>query len=181
MKPDFKAAHVSTEFAHDAPLITGRFDPTGKFVFAAGEDRTIARWELADAKKKTVFTGHDSWVFALAVSKDGQTLVSAGGDDTLIWWPAAAEKPAPLRKVTAHKGWIRALALSPDGKFLGSGGHLLFWGKDDEKPAPAFKLPDMARELDLHPDGLQIATVHHSRKLRVTKLAPKPPEPAKKA
>ena len=140
MKPDFKAAHVSAEFAHDAPLISGRFDPTGKFVFAAGEDRTIARWELADAKKKTVFTGHDSWVFALAVSKDGQTLVSAGGDDTLIWWPAAAEKPAP-----------------------------------------AFKLPDMARELDLHPDGLQIATVHHSRKLRVTKLAPKPPEPAKKA
>jgi WD40 repeat protein len=338
MKPDYKAAHVAAEFDHPAPLITCRFDPTGRFVFATAEDRAILRWELADPKQKAVFTAHDSYVWAVAFSKDGQTLVSAGGDDTLMWWPATAEKPAPQRKVTAHRGWIRALAVSPDGKWLasggndrlvklwnladgkmvqeftgheldvysvifhpdgkfllsgdlmgkvqqwdlatgksvrvldakelhsynggqqvhfggvrglavspdkkqlacgglhkasnplgnvhepivqrydwdshkllkthladgltnstvwnclfhpdgtliagcggGSGGHLLFWGKDDEKPAPAFKLPDMARELDLHPDGLQLATVHYAKKLRITKLAPKPAAPAKKA
>ena len=337
MKPDFKAAHVAAEFDHTSPLITCRFDPAGKFVFATAEDRAILRWDLADSKKKTVFSAHDSYVWAVALSQDGQTLVSAGGDDTLIWWPATAEKPAPQRKVAAHKGWIRALAVSPDGKHLasggndrlvklwnladgklvqefsgyeldvysvtfhpdgkfllsgdlmgkvqqwdlatgksvrvldakelhsfnggqgvhfggvrglavspdrkhlacgglhkatnplgnvhepivqrydwethkllkthlaegltnstvwnclfhpegtliaacggGSGGHLLFWGKDDEKPAPAFKLPDMAREMDLHPDGLQIATAHYAKKLRLTKLAPKAPAEVKK-
>ena len=338
MKPDYKAAHVAAEFDHPAPLITCRFDPTGKYIFATAEDRSIVRWELADPKKKTALTAHDSYVWAVALSKDGQTLVSAGGDDTLMWWPAAAEKPAPQRKLTAHKGWIRSVAVSPDGTLLasggndrvvklwnladgkqvqefpgheldvysvlfhpdgkillsgdlmgkvrqwdlatgkavrvldakelhsynggqqvhfggvrglalspdkkhlacgglhkasnplgnvheplvqrydweshkllkthladgltnstvwnclfhpdgtliagcggGSGGHLLFWGKDDEKPAPVFKLPDMAREVDLHPDGLQIATAHYAKKLRITKLAPKPAEPAKKA
>lgn len=338
MKPDFKAAHVATELDHTSPLITCRFDPAGKFVFATAEDRAILRWDLADPKKKAVFTAHDGWVWALALSRDGQTLVSAGADDTLMWWPATAEKPEPQRKLKAHQGWVRALAVSPDGKLLasggndrlvklwnladgkqvqefagheldvysvafypdgkfllsgdlmgkvqqwdlatgksvrvleakelhsfnggqqvhfggvrglaispdkkhlacgglhkasnplgnvhepivqrfdwethkllrthladgltnstvwnclfhpdgtliagcggGSGGHLLFWGANDEKPAPAFKLPDMAREMDLHPDGLQIATVHYAKKLRLTKLAPKPAAPAKKA
>ena len=85
MKPDFKAAHLAAEFDHASPLITCRFDPTGKFIFATAEDRAILRWDLADPKKKTVFTAHDSYVWAVAFSKDGQTLISAGGDDTLMW------------------------------------------------------------------------------------------------
>lgn len=339
MNPDFKAAHVATEFVHDSPIITCRFDPKGGLVFASAEDRNILRWENSDAKKKTVFSGHDSWVWAMAFSADGQTLITAGGDDQLIWWPAAAEKPAPIRKVAAHQGWIRALAVSPDGKFLasggndrlvkvwnladgklvhefkgheldvysvyfhpkggfllsgdllckvnqwdldtgkltrtfdgkdlahydkgqqvyfggvrgialspdgkhlaaaglhkatnplgnvhephvmrfdwdnakhvkshtandikngvlwgcrfhpegtfigvsggGSGGFLLFWNAADEKPVHQFKLPDLAREMDLHADGIQVITAHYGRKVHLTKLAPKAaPAPAKKA
>jgi len=333
MKADPKAAHIAQEFPHDAPLITCRFDPTGRFIFATAEDRTIIRWDLASGQK-TLLAGHDSWAWALAFSPDGQTLISAGGDDTLIWWPAAAEKPAPLRKVKAHAGWIRALAVSkdgqrlasgcndrliklwnladgtplrelpgherdvysllfhpsgqfllsgdlkgqvhqwdlaagklarkfdgkdlhsynsgqgvdfggvrslsltPDGKHLlaaglhkatnplgavheplvlrfewesaklvkshltddvkqgvlwrtivhpegpligcsggGNGGFLLFWAADAEKPFHKFSLGNTAREMDLHPDGLQIATAHYDRKLRLAKLLPKPPAP----
>jgi len=157
MKPDFKAAHVAAEFDHTAPLITCRFDPTGKFVFATAEDRAILRWDLADPKKKTVFSAHDSYVWAVALSKDGQTLVSAGGDDTLIWWPATAEKPEPQRKVTAHKGWIRSVAISPDGKHLASGGNdrlVKLWNLADGKMVQEFT----GHELDVysvtfHPDG----------------------------
>jgi WD40 repeat protein len=340
MNPDFKAAHLAGEFVHDTPIVTCRFDPTGRFVFATAEDRNILRWELADAKKKVVFAGHDSWIWSMAFSKDGQSLITAGGDDTLIWWPATSEKPEPIRKVTAHRGWVRAVAVSPDGQFVasggndrvlklwqfgdgkavrefpaheldiysvvfhpggqfvlsgdlkgavnqwdvatgklvrtfdakplhhydggqqvhfggvrgialspdgkqlacaglhkatnplgnvhephalrfewdsakmvkahtandlknavvwralflsdgtlccvsggGSGGHLLFWNATDEKPAHQFKLPEMSREMDLHPDGIQVITAHYSRKVILTKLAPKPAEkpPEKKA
>lgn len=334
IKADPKAAHVAQEFVHDAPLITCRFDPMGRFVFATAEDRAILRWDLATSQK-TVFTAHDSWVGALAFTPDGTTLVSGGYDDTLIWWSATAEKPAPLRKVKAHAGWIRALAVSKDGKYLasagndrvvklwnladgapvrefpghnrdvysllfhpsgqfllsgdlkgqvhqwevasgklarkfegkdlhsynggqgvdfggvrslaltpdgkqllaaglhkatnplgaihepialrfewdtaklvkthvtedvkqgvlwrtithpdgpligcsggGNGGFLLFWTADAEKPFHKFSLGNTAREMDLHPDGVQIATAHYDKKLRLTKLSPKPAAPA---
>ena len=40
--------------------------------------------------------------------------------------------------------------------------------------------PDTAREMYLHPDGGTLAKVHYGRKLRLSKLAPKPKPPAKK-
>jgi len=124
MPADPKLAHVAIELVADppAPLIACRFDPTGKYVFATAENRSIYRWEVKGGKP-IAFSAHESWMFDLAVTSDGQTLISAGGDDQLIWWPAAADAPTPVRKVKAHDGWIRSIALSPDGKFLASGGN----------------------------------------------------------
>ena len=337
MKAELKQTHVSKQWKHDgAALINCRFDPTGKFVFATAEDRTILRWDLANGKKVT-FSGHDSWARGIAFTSDGETVVTSGYDDTLIWWPTAAAKPQPVRKVKAHRGWIRAISVSPDGKLLASGGndrsvklwnladgklvremsekheldvystffhpngkflltgdlmgkiiqwevatgkavrkfeakdlhtynggqgvhyggirsialspdgkhlacagltkatnplgavnepmivrfewdsqkivkkhvlsgvkgilwraffhpegHLIgcsggsgggflgFWKADQDKEVHKLKLPNTAREIDLHPDGIQIATVHHDRHLRISKMSPKPPAPKKK-
>src|SRR4030095_10077609 len=99
MPADPKLAHIAADFPAEAPLMACRFDPAGKYVFATAEDRSIYRWELADPKKRVALTAHDSWIFDLAVTSDGQTLITAGGDDQLIWWPATAETPAPIRKV----------------------------------------------------------------------------------
>ncbi len=328
MPADPKQAHVAQELPAEAPLMACRFDPTGKYVFASAENRTIQRWDLASGQR-IALAGHNSWIFALALTNDGQTLISAGGDDTLIWWPAAAEAPQPANQVRAHDGWIRSIALSPDGQLVASGGNdrvvrlwnvadgakvgefpgaerdiysilfhpggqwlmagdldgkirqwevatgnlvrtfdaaplhtyeggqqvhyggvraltfsagakwlvagglhkatnplgnvqqplairfdwesakavrnhltdatpnerlwalqfhpegfligclgggkgqLVFWNEADEKPFHAFGLPNTARGMALHPDGLRVATTHHDSKLRITKLAPK--------
>jgi len=37
------------------------------------------------------YFAHDSWIRGIAFSKDGQTVITSGYDDTLIWWPAAAD------------------------------------------------------------------------------------------
>lgn len=135
MAVDPKQVHVAKSLTHTAPLINCRFDPSGQYLFATAEDRAIIRWKLADGSKVT-FTGHDSWVRGLAFSKDGQTLVTSGFDDTLIWWPVVAEKPEPIRKITAHKGWIRAIEVSPDGNLLASGGNdrlVKLWNMADGK------------------------------------------------
>lgn len=120
---DPKQSHVSAEFKHAAPFITCRFDPKGRFLFGSAEDRSVLRWTLGGPSAPTVLQAHDSWVGDLAFSPDGETLVTAGYDGTLTWWPAAAEKPEPTRQVRAHEGWIRALAVSPDGTILASGGN----------------------------------------------------------
>lgn len=115
-------AHVTTQWAHDSPLIACRFEPQGRYAFSSAEDQSLQRWKLADGAK-TVLKAHDSWVFALAASHDGSSIVSGGGDGRLIWWPVAGEAPQPLRTIDAHGGWVRALATSPDGQFLASGGN----------------------------------------------------------
>jgi WD40 repeat protein len=132
--------HVARELKHGKPLVSCRFDPAGRFVFAGSEDDIVQRWDLkADpAKVKPVaFTAHEGWVFALAVSQDGQTLLTGGTDGKLIWWPAAVDAPKPLRTLSAHKGWVRGMAVSPDGAQLATCGNdhkVKLWSMAEGKP-----------------------------------------------
>ena len=132
-------SHVARELKYGKPLVSCRFDPTGRFMFAGSEDDTVQRWDLqADpAKVKSVaFSAHDGWVFALAVSGDGKTLLSGGTDGRLIWWSATADVPKPLRTIPAHRGWVRAIAISPDGKQTATCGNdykVRLWSLTDGK------------------------------------------------
>lgn len=328
---DPKQAHVVAQWKHDRPLNACRFDALGRFVFCGSEDAVVERFKLADGARTILSGGHETWVRALAVSKDGAQVVSGGCDGKIAWWDAAADQPAPLRTIQAHQGWIRSLdvspdgtllasagndnfvrlwkiadgtlvhelaghprhvysvafhpngtslfsgdligglkrwdvasgkethafdakplhtyeggqkvdfggirsiAASPDGKWLaaaglykatnplgavheplvllfdcetqklekqqiaegitqgvlwrlrwlgdgslmgvsggGSGGFLIFWKPDAEKDFHRFKLPNLARDMDLHPDGLQVATAHYDNHVRITRLAAKP-------
>lgn len=121
---DPEKAHIARELVHKAPLIACRFDPSGRFVVAAAEDRNLLRWDLAsEAKEPAAFADHDGWVFALGFLPDGATLLSGGADGALKWWPAAAPEPRPSRSIAAHDGWIRSLAVSPDGALVATAGN----------------------------------------------------------
>ena len=136
MPIDPKLARVEKDFTADAPLITCRFSPDGSFVFAGAQDEKIYRFEVASGTK-TVLTGHESWIAALAVTPDGNTLISASCDDTLRWWDATAENPPASRVVKAHDGWVRTVAVSPDGSLVASGGNdriVRLWQTADGSP-----------------------------------------------
>lgn len=122
MPLDPSKTQIASQWPYTSPLIACRLDPQGRYVFTSAEDNTVQRWELANGNK-VVFTAHDSWVFALGVTPDAGTLLTGGGDGRLVWWPVAAEKPEPLRRIDAHQGWIRQLALSADGKFVATAGN----------------------------------------------------------
>lgn len=130
---DVKQTHIAHDLAHNSPLISCRFDPSGKYVFAGSQDYSVWRFEVASGKK-TQLPAVESWVRGLAFDHGGETLVTAGYDGRLIWWPVAAEKPEPIRIVEAHKGWIRAVAVSPDNSTLASVGNDLIvrlWNMKD--------------------------------------------------
>jgi len=65
-------------------------------------------------------TGHTGNLSALALSRDGKTLVTGGWDGRVKIWDADGPKErATLRK---HSRGIRSLAISPDGKRAASAG-----------------------------------------------------------
>jgi WD40 repeat protein len=113
---------VAQELRHGSPLLSCRFDPTGRFVFAGAQDNSVQRWELASGRKVGL-TGHRSWVRALAFVPAARQVVTGAYDGRLMWWPVEADAPEPLRTLDAHRGWVRALAVSPDGRTLASCGN----------------------------------------------------------
>jgi WD40 repeat protein len=162
-KIDAAKTHLLKEYKHGSPLLGCRFDPSGQYVFAGAQDNNVVRWHL-DSGKKTLLSGHKSWVRALAFAADSHAergnqklLISGDYAGRILVWPMDAETPKPARTLDAHRGWIRALAVSPDGQTLASCGndHLVkLWSCADGK---------LVRELSghachvynvaFHPDG----------------------------
>jgi WD40 repeat protein len=151
---DPKQAHVVSQWPHDRPLTSCRFDTGGRYVFTGSEDALVERFQLADGVRTLLSGGHETWVRSLAVSKDGQHAVSGGCDGKLTWWEAAAEAPTPFRTIEAHHGWIRSLDISPDGSLLASGGNdnmVRLWNIADGS---------LVRELDGHERHIYSVAFH---------------------
>lgn len=154
---DPKQAHVVSQWSAGRPVVCCRFEPKGRFLFCGVEGSAVERFELADGKKVTFSGGHDSWVFSLTFSPDGETVFSGGGDGCVTVWETAASAPQPVRKTEAHQGWVRALGVSPDGSLLATGGNdrmVRIW------EAPGGKLTHELKghaghvySLQFHPDG----------------------------
>src|SRR3954471_7750181 len=153
--------HVAKDLVHDKPLLACRFDPSGKYVFAGGEDFKVHRWDIASGARIELPEAA-AWVRALGFSKDSQTLITGGYDGRLLWWPVAAEKPTPTRTVEAHKGWIRSLAVSPDGSLIATAGNdqlVKLWKIEDgslvrEMPGH----PRHVYNVAFHPEGKRLAS-----------------------
>jgi WD40 repeat protein len=151
---DPKLAYVAAQWPYDRPLNACRFDPAGRFVFCSSEDTIVERFKLADGTRTNFPGGHDTWVQALAVAKDGAQVVSGGCDGRITWWDAAADDPQPIRSIDAHHGWVRSLDVSPDGVLLASGGNdnlVRLWSMADGKSV---------RELAGHPRHVYSVAFH---------------------
>jgi WD40 repeat protein len=58
-------------------------------------------------------TGHKDWIWGLALSRDGKTLVTGDDSSEVIVWDTQTGEQQHRWKV---KLWVRALDISPDGK-----------------------------------------------------------------
>lgn len=157
---DVTKTHVAKELKHDSPIISCRFDPTGKYVFFGSQDYKVWRWEWS-GETKTEFN-HNAWVRGIAFSPDGETVLTAGYDGRLVWWRAAAETPEPIRDVEAHDGWARAVAVSPDGLLVATAGNdhkVKLWSFADGTLVKEFVGHEShVYNVLFHPDGQSIVS-----------------------
>jgi WD40 repeat protein len=104
---------MAVELRHTSPLLSCRFDPSGRYVFAGAQDNTIQRWELA-TQTKVAFTGHRSWVRGLAFHAATGKLLSSDYNGKVLVWTTVSVTPQAERTIDAHAGWVRNVAFSLD-------------------------------------------------------------------
>ena len=121
-KPEPKNMTLLESFTHNRPMISCRFDGTGRYVFAGAMDNALHRIDTIGGER-TNFPGHESWIRRFDLHPETGKLLTGSYAGRLMWWNPMDKAPKPLRKVDAHKGYVRGIAFSPDGKLVATGGN----------------------------------------------------------
>ncbi len=108
---------TSLLMAHKSSLA---ISPDGQMLVSSGSaDQAIKVWDLPGQELVGTLTGHSGGVSSLAISPDGQTLVSGSADQTIKVWDLPGQEL--IETLTGHSGGVYSVAISPDGQTLASG------------------------------------------------------------
>jgi WD40 repeat protein len=108
---------------HDDGFVTLAFDPEGKRILTAGNDRRAIIWDARTGAQllELRHPGEDEFNGTVAAwSPDGTVVATAGGGGTVALWRVA--DGAPVRTVAADPEFVNAVAFSPDGTLLAAAG-----------------------------------------------------------
>jgi WD40 repeat protein len=149
-------------------------------IISCGFDRKLIWSDRVSGKPTRTVDAHAGWVRKLAMTPDGETIVTVGDDMLVNFWNAGDGKP--VASLSGHdaktpEGFLSglyALAMSPDGKFAASGdraGYVRVWDIERRKQASGFRATDFytfdavkraraiggVRGLAFSPDGSRLA------------------------
>lgn len=101
--------------AHERTIRCIAFAPDSKTLWTAGEDGTVKQWSVADRSFIRQLGERGRLFGALAVSRDGKTVVAAGSGSGIQFWDAPSGRQ---RASVAPERSVVGLDLSPDGRRL---------------------------------------------------------------
>jgi WD40 repeat protein/serine/threonine protein kinase len=158
-----------------------RFTPDGKRLLCSRSASTPGRvlpgdvlvWDLEKTAETTrTLAGHSRLVQAVALSRDEETIASAGEDGTVRIWSAVTGKL--LRTLEGHVGSVHAVSIHPDGKRVASGGEdATLRVRDCRSGETILNLsPFNHRVVSLahHPDGKELASAGKDGTVRLWEL-----------
>lgn len=184
---------------HAAHIYSMAFHPDGQRLVSGDLMGRIIDWNVADGslqrevtlkslhKYDTTFKADIGGARDVAFRGDGAQFACSGITNVTNAFAGVGnpvvevvdwESGEPARQHVS-KGKLRGVGWSvrfhPDGFLVGlsgggGGGFVLFWKPDQQEEFHQFKLPNTARDMDLHADGRHLATAHYDGHVRVLAL-----------
>jgi WD40 repeat protein len=183
---------------HELPVYRVLFTPQGRTLISADLRGLVIEWDHRPGKEARrldagKLSQHNAagqgvdygGVRELALSTDRKYLACGGlveasnplgaisNPAVLVFdWQTGKESKL-LRPRENVLGLISGLRFHSSGFLIAAsggnaGGHLWFWKPEQVNEVFKLTLPNTARDMDLHPDGMRIATAHHDGKVRVS-------------
>lgn len=156
-----------------APLLSD----DGNLLAVGFADHSVKIWDVADLLKPApeVLTGHEKWIYSVALSPDGNLAASASEDKTVMLWDTRQGSSVTL---AGHTAPVWSVAFSPDGRTLASGGHdgsAILWDVETRRRMAIFKHGDGyefgVRSVAFSPDGRSLATASNDGTVKLWDLA----------
>lgn len=153
-------------------LTTLKLSPLGDILAVAGADKSILVIDPVAFKQRLTLTARSPRVLALAFSRDGKFLASAGADGLLSQW--SLFDGALIREISAHgRGLgIPSIDVSPSGRIVSGGGDgdLKLWAMNSEDLVGMF--PGGADESQIlsvafNPAGTQVAAAYGNGTVKI--------------
>lgn len=116
-------------------------------------DQSIKIWDLAKGNNLRVLSGHTHEVTALAITRDGNVVVSGSTDGTIRLWDLWTG--TLLRVLTTQAGRVTGMALIPGGRLISTAYHCItIWDfEGEQEPFELGPLRGSPLSLAITPDG----------------------------
>lgn len=119
---------------HEGGVRSVAFVPRTGYFFSTGADGRIARWAVADSRRKpAVWHRTNNINRALDISSDGAWMATGSDDNRICLFNLKSNSTQP-RILEGHTGWVGDLVFSGDGSGLfsaGSDARVLKWNLTD--------------------------------------------------
>ncbi len=132
--------------------------PKGEHLASASKDRSVKLVETATGKSKFTFSGMDQDVIALAVSPNGQAIVSSGMEPGLYWWNAQTGER--IRIQAGHGVAVHEVCFNRDDTVLASAGGdatVRIWNGTTGAPLRTIAVGSLVYAVALSQDGKFVA------------------------
>ncbi|KAH7882249.1 quinon protein alcohol dehydrogenase-like superfamily [Phlebopus sp. FC_14] len=138
------------------------FLPDSEHFVGGCYDGTVRKWRISDGREVGKAKGHGSRVSVVAMSGDGKTVASGGGDGKVVLWSIDTCEDL-VESQGKHSDWVTSLSFAPDAQRVASGsfdGSIIVWSATTgEIVASVFRgKEDWVLSLAFSPAGDRIAS-----------------------
>ena len=166
---------LATLTGHEQPVnavaISSYQDISSYIIVSGSDDGVIKLWQ--PGKPTKTLLGHTDTIQAIAISQDGNLIISGSEDKTIKIWHQDGKL---IKTITGHTEGVRAVALSPDQTKIVSGSRdktVKIWDINGKEIATLTGHIAPVYGVDIHPKNKQIVSASADNTIKIWNLTGK--------